>query len=768
MKTLVLRLVFAAAATGGILWSCRTQRPAAALPDDRQTLAFIGNQPISVGEFRYLYEKNNNADSLLYTEADLREYLDLFVKFKRKVAEARALGYDTTREYQAEFADYKKQLAKPYLSANFYTERMIKEAYERLQEEINAAHILVSCRRDAPPQDTLAAFQKIQDLRRRALAGEDFGALAAAYSDDPSAKQNRGVLGYFTALQMVYDFETAAYKTPVGQISDVIRTQFGYHIVKVLDRRPNQGSLKVAHIMVRFPEKATAADSAAAYERIRAIWQQLKKGASWDSLCMAYSDDINSRDIGGELQWFSVGTMIPEFAEPAFRLKNIGDISEPVRTPYGWHLIKLKERRPIEPFAEIEPLLRQKINKDSRGQISRGYLIAKLKKENQWAEDKKVKQLLLAMPDESILKGEWNYDRASKDLSKTVFTIKGIPYTVRDAVVFMENNQGMGQRPGTILKNFVNDLYEKFVAQSLIDYEEAHLTEKYPDYAYLINEYREGMLLFKIMEERVWGKALTDKEGLEKFFAANRDRYRWSERVRASIYTVSSADILQKLKEEYKKDYYFDSDLSGLGLLRYGLQQTQPDSASAKNLSQLLNFLRRDTTSIIELSAGYAPRETQKTALARMQALKERLIAAGIAPLRIAEALTPVSATAEPQARLTVYGRSKKIMVQNFNRESPLSVQLTEGLFAKGENPLIDALEWKEGTYELQSGDKWHWIIIHEIQPARLKELSETRGIVVADYQQFLETEWLKELEQRYPLRLDENVFNRLIRKNKP
>lgn len=765
MRSPVFRFSIVVMAGMGFLWSCNTQRPAVGTTNESRTLAYIGTQPVSVGEFRYLYEKNNSADSIAYSGQDLRNYLDLFAKFKRKVIEARTLGYDTTREYKSEFADYQKQLAKPYLSVNAYTDRMVKEAYQRLQEEISASHILISCRKDASPQDTLAAFRKIQDLRRRALAGEDFGMLAATYSEDPSAKDEKGSLGYFTALQMVYDFETTAYSTPVGQISGVVRTQFGYHIVKVADRRPNQGAIKVAHIMARFPEKATAADSSAVLERIRAIRKRLQQGASWDSLCLAYSDDANSRDIGGELQWFSIGTMIPAFAEPAFRLKDIGDVSEPVKTQYGWHLIKLKERRPIESFNELEPLLRQKINKDSRGQMSRTYLVAKLKKENQWAEDEKVKQQLLAMPDASILQGEWNYDRASKDLSKTIFTIKGHPYLLRDAALFLENNQGMGQRQGTVLKNFIGELYDQFVAQSLIDYEEKHLAEKYPEYSYLINEYREGILLFKIMEERVWSKALTDKEGLQNFFTNNRSRYQWPDRAQVSIYTVASAEALQKLKEEYRKDYYLDSDLSGLGQVTYATGQTLPDSVTSKSLAQLLNFLRRDTTSIIELSVDYTSRETRQTAQERIRRLKELIMDAGITPLRIAEALQPMKQGAIPQAKLTVYGRSKRIMVQNLNRETPLSVQLLEGLFGRGENAIVDATAWRKGDYELQVGGKWHWIIIHEVQPTRQKELSETRGIVVADYQQFLEAEWLKELENRYPLRLEQNIFDQLIRK---
>ncbi|WP_448519403.1 peptidylprolyl isomerase [Rhodoflexus sp.] len=765
MKARVFRTFLAVAVATSLFWGCQTQQTVVSTISDTRTLAYIGNQPVSVGEFRYLYEKNSSNDSMAYTESNLREYLQLFVNFKRKVYEARSLGYDTTQSYKSELADYQKQLAKSYLSVNAYTDRMVKEAYQRLQEEINAAHILIRCPRDASPQDTLVAFRKIQDLRRRALAGEDFGMLAATYSEDPAAKEEKGNLGYFTALQMVYDFEDIAYKTPVGQISEVVRTQFGYHIVKVMSRRPNRGAIKVAHIMARFPEKATAADSIATLERIRAIRQRLSEGGSWDSLCLAYSDDANSRDIGGELQWFSIGTMIPAFAEPAFQLKNIGDISDPVQTQYGWHLIKLKDRRPIESFNELEPILRQKISKDSRGQMSRSYLITKLKKENDWIENEHVKQILLAMPDESILQGEWNYDRASNDLSKIVFTIKGKPYLLRDAALFIENNQGMGQRQGTVLSEFVHKLYEQFVAQSLIEYEEAHLAEKYPDYAYLLNEYREGILLFKIMEERVWGRALTDREGLQKFFDNNRSRYQWPDRAQVSIYTVASQKILQRIKEEYKKDYYLDGDLSDIGQFAYAPGQSQPSADALQNLTQLLNILKRDTTTIVELSASYTPRESRQIAQARMRILKERIIAAGISPLRIAEAVQPISQGTNSQAQVLVYGRNKKIMVQNLNREIPLSVQLNEGLFGRGENPIVDATAWKKGDYELQIGNKWYWVIIHEVQPARPKELSETRGIVIADYQQFLEAEWLKTLENRYPLRLEQDVFNQLIRK---
>ncbi|MCS6966972.1 MAG: peptidylprolyl isomerase [Cytophagales bacterium] len=748
-----------------VLKACKTQPKNASTEKNALILAYVGNEPITVGEFRYLYEKNNNNDSTAYSLNDLQEYLNLFVSFKRKVAQAKALGYDTTKEYRTEFAEYKKQLAKPYLSVTAHVDKMVKEAYQRLQEEINASHILIKCPRDASAQDTLAAFKKIQELHRRALAGEDFGQLAADYSDDISTKKDKGNVGYFTALQMVYEFETVAYNTPVGQVSQIFRTQFGYHILKVLDRRPNRGSIKVAHIMARFPPKATAADSAATLERIKAIRERLLKGASWDSLCMAYSDDLNTREIGGELQWFSVGMMIPSFAEPAFQLQQPGDISPPVMTPYGWHLIKLKERRPIEPFNELEPILRQKVNKDSRGQIGRNYLIAKLKKENQWIENPQVKQLVLSMPDETILKGEWNYDRASKNLEKVVFTIKGKPYLVRDALMFMENNQGTGQRPGTVLKNFVNDLYEKFVAQSLIDYEEAHLEEKYPEYSYLLNEYREGMLLFKIMEERVWGKALTDKEGLQKFFDENRSRYQWPERAKASIFTVASPSLLERLKKEYHQDYYLDHDLSGMGKMEYKLNALQPDSASTANLKKLVQFLKRDTTTIVEMSATYAPKENRRVAQERLQYLRGEILAEGIASWRVTESLQSIESSNLPQASLKIYGRNKKIMVDNFNREMPLSVQWQQGLFGKGENPIVDATPWQVGAYEVKQNDKLHWVIIHEIQPSRLKELNEVRGTVIADYQRHLEAEWLKELQQLYPLQLNQKVFNQLVRK---
>ncbi|WP_231862206.1 peptidylprolyl isomerase [Rufibacter sp. DG15C] len=227
----------------------------------------IGPEAVPVSEFAYVYEKNNGNSDSAYSQASVQEYLDLYTNFKLKVAEARSRGLDTTQAFKTELGGYKEQLAQPYLTEKSVTDQLVREAYERSKKEINASHILAAVDMEADPRDTLAAFQKITSLRQQILNGASFEVLAKTSSDDPSARENNGQLGYFTALQMVYPFENAAYNTPKGQVSEPVRTRFGYHLIKVNDIRTAQGEIKVAHIMVRATQGMPKADSLTAKRR---------------------------------------------------------------------------------------------------------------------------------------------------------------------------------------------------------------------------------------------------------------------------------------------------------------------------------------------------------------------------------------------------------------------------------------------------------------------------------------------------------------------
>ena len=275
-------------------------------------------------------------------------------------------------------------MAKPYLTETSVTEQLAKQAYERLKEEVNAAHILIGIPGDGTPEDTLSAYEQAIAIRDQALNGSEFSTLASQHSKDPSAASNGGNLGYFSALQMVYPFEEAAYNTEIGAISQPVRTQFGYHLVNVLDRRPARGKVKVSHIMVRAAEGISDMDSLSASKQVNEIHQRLKNGGDWDQLCQQFSDDLTTRSKSGALPWLGAGDMnnIPTFEKTAFALDQIGEISSPVQTPYGWHIIRLDDKKELEPYETKAEELKQKIARDSRSELNQQALIKRLKSDN--------------------------------------------------------------------------------------------------------------------------------------------------------------------------------------------------------------------------------------------------------------------------------------------------------------------------------------------------------------------------------------------------
>ena len=257
----------------------------------------FGDEVVMNDEFMRIFSKNKN-DKSAPTKQEIYEYVDLYVKFKLKVKEAYALKMDTVPSFKQELAGYRKQLAQPYLTDKTVTERLVKEAYSRSQMEVSAAHLLINCAADAKPSDSLSAYEKIIGLRKRVVKGESFEAIASLYSEDPSAKTNKGDLGYFTVFQMIYPFEKAAFTTPVGEVSQPIRTRFGYHLVYVKDKRKTQGDVKVAHIAIQY-NNPTQIDSTK--ERIDAVYAKLQAGADWNTTVEEFSEDFNTNSIGGEL-----------------------------------------------------------------------------------------------------------------------------------------------------------------------------------------------------------------------------------------------------------------------------------------------------------------------------------------------------------------------------------------------------------------------------------------------------------------------------------
>ncbi|HRH38168.1 MAG TPA: peptidylprolyl isomerase, partial [Flavobacteriales bacterium] len=348
-------------------------------------LMTVDGQPVTRAEFEAIYKKNNKEAAVTHTALD--EYMELFINYKLKVREAEKMGMDTIGKFRTELDGYRKQLARPYLIDRELNDALMHEAYERSKQEVRASHILISCTPEASPEDTLAAWKKLMGLRDRIAKGEDFANVAQGKggSDDPSVAKNAGDLGWFGALQMVYPFENAAYNTPIDQLSQPVRTRFGYHILKVTGKRPARGQLKVAHIMLRSADTDDAEKKTMAEGRIREIHKQLTDGTiTFNDAALKYSEDEGSNSKGGELQQFGSGSsvhMIEEFEDAAFALTKVGELSQPIKTRFGWHIIKLLEIIPPPTYEASKGELKSKISRDSRADITRSAFLARLKRD---------------------------------------------------------------------------------------------------------------------------------------------------------------------------------------------------------------------------------------------------------------------------------------------------------------------------------------------------------------------------------------------------
>jgi peptidyl-prolyl cis-trans isomerase SurA len=527
--------------------------------EKERILLEIADKKITVNEFLNVYNKNSNKQAAM-DEKSLSDYVELFINFKLKVKEAEARGLDTTEAFINELAGYRRQLAQPYLTDNDVNDHLLNEAYERLKYEINASHILINISETASPKDTLVAFNKIMKLRERISAGEDFASVSQKNSDDPSAKDNGGNLGYFTALQMVYPFETLAYTTPVGSVSMPIRTKFGYHLIKVHDKREARGQVLVAHIMVQTNSEGTAQDSLDARSKAEEIYQNILKGDDFADLTQKFSDDRGSARKGGELPWFGTGRMVPEFENIAFSL-NKGEVSAPFQTRFGWHIIKKLDKKELASFDEMKTELKSRIGKDSRSQKSREALIGRIKKEYGLKENNAAKNDFIKLIDKSFADGTWSADKA-KGMTKAMFTIGNITYKQNEFAQYLEVRQGIKDVPANVL---IDKLYKDFVEDKLIAYEDSQLENKYPEFRALMQEYRDGILLFELTDKEVWSKAVNDTAGLENHYEQNKTRFMWDERLNATIYTASSEAVAKKvrklLKQADKKAYTKDDIL---------------------------------------------------------------------------------------------------------------------------------------------------------------------------------------------------------------
>lgn len=653
-------------------------------------LLTIDNKQISKEEFVRLYQKNNT--EVLFDSASLATYMQLFIDFKLKVVEAESLGMDTTDNFKREFDGYRIQLEKPYFTDPSVDDSLAHEAYEHMHWDVRASHILIDCPENASAADTLKAYKRIKTIRERAVKGEDFAKLARENSDDPSAARNSGDLGYFTAFSMIYEFEKVAYATEVGAVSPVFRSRFGYHIIKVFDRRPNPGQIRASHLMVRVAADADEAAQKAAADKIRMIADSLAAGADWSKMVSRYSDDRGTVPQNGDLQWFSTGRMVPEFESEAFALKNIGDISAPVRTTYGWHIIKLTDKRPIDSFENLQEQIKNRLSRDARSQMTEKTVLERLKREYKFTEDKAAYTEFVSKVDTSVWSGKWTADKA-KGLNKVIFSFADLKFTQSDYAKLVESN---GMAPKMPIEVLLKKEYDRIVEETVLEYERQQLPLKYPEFKYLLQEYHDGILLFALMDKMVWTKATTDTAGLAQFYETNKQNYMWGERAEVAYCTYN------------------------------GNTFTNPDKNNKYSTANKKNF---DSKMVAALKAGTKKGDYETQIKVAMQKI-------GISPDSIG------------------MGGNSNI----FN--------IVDGKWCDIDGIRIDKDSWGKSKSKVlnHEGRSYVFYLVRNLPPAQ-KKFKECRGMVIADYQNKLEADWLEQLRQKHSVKINESVFNSIIKK---
>lgn len=524
----------------------------------KDVLFTIDNHNYYTDEFVRVYNKNLDLvkdDS----QKNLDNYLELFIGYKLKVEKANKIGLQNSVNYQNELKSYRTQLSKNYLSDSKVTNELVQEAYDRMKQEIRASHILVLVDESAAPEDTLKAYQKILDIKKRIDSGEDFIKVAQQFSEDPSVKENNGDLGYFSAFRMVYPFENAAFSTQVGQLSKPFRTRFGYHLVKVVDKRMNRGEVSVAHIMILKPADPAIKSEDKSKQTIEDIYKKIQQGESFESLAQQFSEDKSSASKGGVLQRFGSGQLSSEvFESMAFSLQNKDEISQPFQSQFGWHIVKLIDKHPLQSLSEMKSDLEDKVRKDERSLLITNSLAKKLRVKYAFSKDQKMISAVKKVVNDDFYAQTWEVPSANKEFQNAILVInKTKRITALQFLNFVDNQQKSKIKTKPVAK-LVDDLFEKFIDEQLTTYYNENLENEFPEFKHVMDEYRDGLLLFDLMDKEIWTRAKTDTTGIFTYFKNNQINYQWKKRFEVDIFSSTDKLIIEKAQQFLNKGKSLD------------------------------------------------------------------------------------------------------------------------------------------------------------------------------------------------------------------
>jgi peptidyl-prolyl cis-trans isomerase SurA len=602
----------------------------------------------------------------------LQEYLDLYVNFKLKVQKAKELKLDTLSELKEELAGYRRQLADSYMIDREVTEKLVKEAYERTRFDVDVSQVFIKLPPNPAPKDTMIAWKRANDALKEIESGKNFGEVALEYSDDQSVKENKGRIGFVTALfpNGYYNLETVAYNAIPEKAYGPIRTSQGYHILVLHDKRPARGEIEVAHILVRLE---TAENMLRDRMRIDSVSNALLKGANFEELAAKYSEDEFTASKGGYIGFFGINRYEKGFEDAAFELKKDGDISSIIQSSLGWHIIKRISLKNNESFSRLKAMLTNQVKEDGRFMLAKQAMVERIKKEGEFKENRTtLERVILTLEKndaETFLTYKWVAPQNST--SDVLFSFgKSFKVTESEFMNYLLRSSRQRQLNEELgIRSVVLLLYEEFIGENALKFEEKSLEAKYPEFKSLMREYEEGILLFEVTRMEVWDKASIDTVGLKKFFETNKSKYMWEERAVVSQYTL------------------------------------------AEKANKFISIVKRSAE----------------------------------------------------------FGTSDAVL-KEFNKpeEEPV-LFVMEKTYEKGRNETLDKMPWREGVtspveLNLRDGSS-NFIKIEKILPRGQKTLQEARGYVVADYQDFLEKQWIQLLNKKYKVHIDEKVFNSMVKK---
>ena len=622
----------------------------------------INGKDFKKSEFEYLYYKHNNED--IVDKLPLNDYVELFKNFKLKVAEAEAQGMDTTEAFLSEISGYRVASAKPYLENLEADEGFLRKEYDRMKEFVEISHILIvfpevkNNNYKTLPADTLLAYKKAEQIRNRLLKGENFEKLAKELSDDTSTSQKDrpGYIGWYTGLDINPIFEEVAFNTPAGKVGQLVRSNAGYHIIKINSKIGNPGQISAAHILIPCPPEADVVQADDAKKKINEIYAELMNGADFSVLAREHSKDPGSASKGGELGWFGFNKMVPEFRDAAFGLKEIGEISKPVKTQFGYHIVKLLGKRPIEPFEEKRDEIENKLK--TGGFFIPVYKpeIENMKKEYGFKKDDAGYQLLLSKAN-TVYPADSLFFTTFETENHALFTIGDTKHTISEFINFLKENV---RSPYTFSIDFLNDRLQTFEYNTMFEIKDKLLESKYPEFRNEMQEYRDGTLMFEISNKEVFAKSSEDTEGLTAFFNKNKSNYEWDEPYfKGYVVLVKDAKTKKKMQKE--------------------ISRKSPDEA-------------------------------------------------------------------------VIY------LYDNYRVGDVSYVKAEKGLFKKGDNAFVDEAAFKSGSAE-RPAEFQDFFLIGKVSKAP-ESYNDVRGMVLDDYQNYLEETWMKKLNEKYNVIIYQDVIN--------